>query len=93
MGLTEEITTLNTKIQSLTRKQEEAAKTLAITEHQLAEIEKSLSEAGIEVAGLSPEDLEALIEKMSADITTELARINAAIEQAEKQFEKFQNLK
>lgn len=93
MGLTEDINALNTRIASLTRKQEEASKALAISEHQISELATKLKAAGYDVAKMVDEDIDHLIESLSEQITVEIEKITKAVESAENQFEKFKSLK
>ena len=93
MAIAEEIQDLNKRISSLEKKQEEVKRTLAVEEHKLSELGVQLKEEGYDVSKLSSEEIEALMDKLSEEIETEMERLLGIIGEAEKQYEKFQELR
>lgn len=93
MGLSEDIQDLNRRITALDKKQDEAKKTLAVEEHKLKELEAQLKAEGYDVSKLSDEGIDALLDKLSDDITAEHERLEQALASAETKFEQFQALR
>jgi predicted nucleic acid-binding Zn-ribbon protein len=93
VAIAEEIQDLNKRISSLEKKQEEVKRTLAVEEHKLSELEAQLKEEGYDVSKMSDEQIEALMDKLSEEISTEMERLKGIIAEAEKQYEKFQELR
>ena len=93
MAIAEEIQDLNKRISSLEKKQEEVKRTLAVEEHKLSELQTQLEEEGYDVSKMSGEQIEALMDKLSEEISTEMERLKGIIVEAEKQYEKFQELR
>jgi predicted nucleic acid-binding Zn-ribbon protein len=93
VAIAEEIQDLNKRISSLEKKQEEVKRTLAVEEHKLSELGVQLKEEGYDVSKLSSEEIEALMDKLSEEIETEMERLKGIIGEAEKQYEKIQELR
>jgi predicted nucleic acid-binding Zn-ribbon protein len=75
VAIAEEIQDLNKRISSLEKKQEEVKRTLAVEEHKLSELGVQLKEEGYDVSKLSSEEIEALMDKLSEEIETEMERL------------------
>lgn len=92
MGISEDIKSLNARITTLERKQEEAKRVLAVEEHKLKTLELQLQEEGIEVSSMSDEEISELLDDLSGKIQAEIERITKVVTEAEKQYEAFQAL-
>ena len=93
MAIAEEIQDLNKRISGLEKKQEEVKRTLAVEEHNLSELQAQLKDEGYDVSKMSDAEIEALMDKLAESIETEMERLKGIIEEAEKQYEKFQELR
>ena len=93
MALADDIVALNRRIKALETKQAEAKQALAVEEHKLKEVEQQLKDEGIDVSKMTEKQLNALLEKLSAEIEEEQERLEAVLTEAEKQFTEFQNLR
>ena len=93
MAIAEEIQDLNKRISGLEKKQEEVKRTLAVEEHKLSELQAQLKDEGYDVSKMSDAEIEALMDKLAESIETEMERLKGIIEEAEKHYEKFQELR
>lgn len=93
MGITEQIQELNKRITALEKKQEDSKKALAVEEHKLKEIETQLKEEGYDVSKMKDKELNALLEKLTDQISDEMEKLEEIVTSAEEQYEQFQTIK
>ena len=65
----------------------------ARSEEHTSELQTQLKEEGYDVSKMSDAEIEALMDKLSESIETEMERLKGIIGEAEKQYEKFQELR
>ena len=93
MSLSEDIQDLNKRIAVLTKQQDEVKKTLAVEEHKLSEIEAALKEEGYDVKKMNEKEITDLLDKLTQDIEAEQKRLGLILDEAEKRFAQFQELR
>lgn len=93
MGINEEIAELNRKVQTLTKKQEEFKKLLAVEEHKVEELLESLKEEGYDVAAMTEEEILALSEKLMASLETNKTKLTDGLAEVEKLYAKLEALR
>lgn len=93
MGITEQIQDLNKRISTLEKKQEDAKKALAVEEHKLKEVETLLKDEGYDVSKMKDKEIDALLTKLSEEISAEMESLEEVVSKAEEQYQQFQSLK
>jgi predicted transcriptional regulator len=93
MGINEEIAELNRKVQTLTKKQEEFKKLLAVEEHKVEELLESLKEEGYDVAAMTEEEILTLSEKLMASLETNKTKLTDGLAEVEKLYAKLEALR
>jgi len=93
MGINEEIADLNKKVLTLTKKQDEFKKLLAVEEHKVTEILDSLKGEGYDVATMSEEELNELSKKLLAELESKKNKLSEGLSEVESLFTKLEALR